>query len=118
MTKAALTLVPNTTPAKTPPESNISALARQYGVDRRTIRRWRQKGWAPPASATVRILPQDQSVPTPRPGVRSLGATRQLRRFRDVRHESGLPSTPDVSLRCRERLKGANSRRYPPDSLG
>src|SRR5689334_15550342 len=61
MAKAALIVPPN--PAL--PQPNVSALARQYGVDRRTIRRWRAKGWAPPAPAALRILPQDQSVPIP-----------------------------------------------------
>jgi hypothetical protein len=60
MAKAALIVSPNTAP----PQPNVSALARQYGVDRRTIRRWRAKGWAPVIPDAIRILPQDQSVPT------------------------------------------------------
>src|SRR5262245_36563020 len=47
-----------------PPNLNISALAREHGVDRRTIKRWQQKGWAPPAPATIKIVEQSQSVPT------------------------------------------------------
>ena len=60
MAQAALIVPPNITP----PQPNVSALARQYGVDRRTIRRWRAKGWAPVAPDAIKILPKDQSVPT------------------------------------------------------
>src|SRR5262249_15804023 len=60
MAKAALIVSPN--PAL--PQPNVSALAREFNVSPRTIRRWRAKGWAPPAPAAIRILPQDQLVPT------------------------------------------------------
>jgi len=60
MAKAALIVSPNLAL----PQPNVSALAREFNVSRRTIRRWRAKGWAPPAPAAIRILPQDQSVPT------------------------------------------------------
>src|SRR5262245_39209357 len=50
------------------PAPTVAALAREYNVDRRTIRRWQQKGWAPPAPATIQIVQQDQQVPTPAQG--------------------------------------------------
>src|SRR5262245_30439176 len=46
------------------PMPTVAALAREYGVDRRTIRRWQQKGWAPAAPATIEIIPRVQEVPT------------------------------------------------------
>src|SRR5690348_2457145 len=47
-----------------PPNLNISELSRQHGVDRRTIKRWMNKGWAPPVPATIKIVEQSQEVPT------------------------------------------------------
>jgi hypothetical protein len=44
---------------------NKTALAKQYGVDRRTIGRWLENGWAPPAPATIEIVESNQQVPTP-----------------------------------------------------
>src|SRR5262245_49462236 len=51
-------------PVVPPPDINISELARQHGVARRTIKRWQQKGWAPPAAATIKIVEQSQQVPS------------------------------------------------------
>jgi hypothetical protein len=45
------------------PRPNLSALSRQHGVDRRTIRRWLDNGWAPPDAATIRVVPENQGVP-------------------------------------------------------
>ena len=63
MAKAALTLVPTTLPAKAPPP-NVSALAREFNVSRQTIRRWRAKGWKPPAQASIEIVQPVQRVAT------------------------------------------------------
>jgi len=54
---------------------NVSALARQYGVSRTTIRRWRAKGWTPPTTATIEIVEPSQlaSIPSTLHG-RSLSA--------------------------------------------
>jgi hypothetical protein len=51
--------------ALTSPEYNVSALAREHGVHRRTITRWLANGWTPPAVATIKIVEQDQGVRTP-----------------------------------------------------
>src|SRR5690349_15229986 len=52
-------------PVVPPPDTiSKSALAKQYGVDRRTIGRWQKKGWAPPAPATIEIVEQSQPVPS------------------------------------------------------
>jgi hypothetical protein len=71
MTKAALTVVPVTLPAKSPslpiPQQTVSALAREFNVSRQTIRRWRAKGWQPPAATVIEILPQHQLVAHPWP---------------------------------------------------
>src|SRR4051794_35886569 len=47
-----------------PAPVNVSALAREHGVHRRTITRWLANGWAPPAVATIKIVEQDQGVRT------------------------------------------------------
>jgi len=63
-------------PRRAPREArfNISGLAREYGVDRRTIRRWLAKGWGPgtrPPDANAlskcfEEIPESfQQVPTP-----------------------------------------------------
>jgi hypothetical protein len=51
------------TRALTHRELNVSALAREFNVDRRTIKRWQAKGWTPPAVATIQIVESNQDVP-------------------------------------------------------
>jgi hypothetical protein len=47
-----------------PVKPNISALARQHGVSRQTIRRRLANGWQPPASSPVEIIEPTQSMAT------------------------------------------------------
>jgi hypothetical protein len=44
---------------------NISALAREHGVSRQTMRRRLANGWQPPVTIEGEIIPPDQSVATP-----------------------------------------------------
>jgi hypothetical protein len=56
------------TRALTRRELNVSALAREFNVDRRTIKRWQAKGWTPPPSRPSKLLSQIKmcpGVPTP-----------------------------------------------------
>ena len=48
---------------------NVTALARKFGVDRRTIQRRLKKGWTPPTRRTKRSTKTEQPVPqvTPQP---------------------------------------------------
>ncbi len=55
----------NTTVAQAEPKPNISALARQYGVSRATIRNRLAKGWQPPPAIDGEIIPPHQGVATP-----------------------------------------------------
>src|SRR5262245_1652213 len=51
-----------------PAPVNVSALAREYGKSRTTIRRWLADGWTPP---TVEVLPAEPAMPAGVPGVSS-----------------------------------------------
>src|SRR5258708_17681536 len=55
----------NTTVAQAEPKPNISALARQYGVSRATIRNRLAKGWQPAPAIDGEIIPPHQGVATP-----------------------------------------------------
>jgi hypothetical protein len=55
----------NTTVLQAEPKPNISALARQYGVSRATIRNRLAKGWQPPPAIDGEIIPPHQGVATP-----------------------------------------------------
>jgi hypothetical protein len=46
-------------PVPIPTSLNVSALARQHGVSRRTIARRLQKGWAPSVSTQTAIDPKN-----------------------------------------------------------
>jgi len=55
---------------------NMSALARQHGVHRRTIARWQKNGWQP-SDAPIKIVEQDQGARRDaHPPARNLGADR------------------------------------------
>ncbi len=46
-------------------QTNISALAREHGVSRQTIRRRLANGWKPPATIDGEIIEQNHDVATP-----------------------------------------------------
>jgi hypothetical protein len=56
---------PHTGKSLVPAKPNISALAKQYGVSRATIRNRLAKGWQPPPAIDGEIIPPHQGVATP-----------------------------------------------------